>query len=182
MMQDAINRCAGRTEELLLMIDGTLAPPARASLERHLAGCPACERLAARLQSLDTALASRLSATVLNDAFDRPVLARLEALPQHDPASAAERRVRAERVRTAALADLRASARRALGSGLLDIAGVGALLWAGGRLVPRLLESVGQYAATLPAVSGLVTAVAVASLALAAACLVAGVERLGRAT
>lgn len=177
MMQDTTSRCAGRAEDLLLKIDGRLDAVAAERLERHMAECAACERLAASLRSLDLALVSRFSAPILTDVFDRSVLAQLDALPRRDLASAADLLDLAERERTEALADLRARTRRGLGTGLLDLVGVGAILWAGGQLVPRLLGLAGQLGAMAPAVGGVVMAAAVAALAIAAAYLVARVEQ-----
>ncbi len=176
MMQDTTNRCAGRAEELLLQLDGGLDAAALIRLERHLAECPACARLAVTLRGLDRSLASQLSVPALGYAFDRAVLARVDALPQADPASLVERQAQVDRERTEALAGLRATARRGIGAGLLDLAGVGAILWAGGHLAPRLLDHAGQIAAMPPAAVGIVTAAAVAALAMAAAYLVARVE------
>ena len=123
------------------------------------------------------ALASRFAAPALADSFDRTVLARLDALPQHDRQSSTDRQAQAERERTLALAGLGTSVRRGIGAGLLDLAGLGAILWAGGHLAPRLLDFVGQYSAALPIVGYAGTAVAVAGLAIAAAYLVAQVQR-----
>lgn len=180
-MQDTASRCAGRAEELLLEIDGRLDEPARQELGRHIAGCQACGRLAATLRALDLALASRFREPALPATFDRAVQARLAALQRQEPASASALRVRAESERTEALAVLRAAARGALGMGLLDLVGVGAILWAGGQLAPRLLGLVGQMAATQPTVADVVTASAVAALAVAAAFLVARAQRFAAA-
>lgn len=176
MMQDTTNRCAGRAEELLLRLDDGLEAAALQQFERHLAECAACARLAVTLRGLDRSLASQLSAPALGDAFDRAVLARVDALSQADPASLAERRVQVDRERAEALAGLRAKARRGIGTGLLDLVGVGAVLWAGGQLAPHLLDHAGQIAAIPSAVAGIVAAAAVAALAMAAAYLVARVE------
>lgn len=176
MMQDTTNRCAGRAEELLLELDGVLDAASLQQLQRHLEGCPACARLAATLRRLDRSLASQFAAPPLGQAFDRAVLARVDALPLVDPASLAPKYAQMDRERIEALAGLRARARRGLAAGLLDLVGVGAILWAGGQLAPRLLDHVGQIGAIPPAAAGVVTATAVAALAMAAAYAVARVE------
>ena len=126
----------------------------------------------------DAALASRLAAPALAESFDRAVLARLDALPQAAPQAVTGFAALAEQERVDTLAGLRASLRRGVGAGLLDMAGVGAILLAGGRLAPRLLDFVGQHTAAVAAAGQIATTAAVVALAMGAAYLVARVERL----
>lgn len=178
MMKDTAKGCAGRAEELLLRLDGGLELAAVERLERHVAGCDACRQLLAGLQSLDAALASRFAAPALAESFDRAVLARLDALPEVDPRTAVRNAELAEQDRVESLAGVKANLRRGISAGLLDMTGVGAILWAGGHLAPRLLDFVDQQAAVLPIAGHVGTAAAIAALAIVAAYLVARVERL----
>ncbi len=178
MMQDTTRRCAGRAEELLLKLDGGLEPAAAERLEQHVAACAACRQLLSSLQSLDVALASRFAAPALAESFDRAVLARLDALPGFDPRTAAGNAALAEQDRIESLAGVKANLRRGISTGLLDMTGVGAILWAGGRLAPRLLDFVDQHTAVLPMAGYVGTAAVVAALAIVAAYLVSRVERL----
>lgn len=176
MLKETSDLCTGRAEDLLLRVDGQLDPATQDQLEQHLLGCPACQQLAADLRAVDAALAACCTAPVLTDAFDQSVVARLDALSQRDRASLTEMQAWAERDRVEALEQLRATARRGLGAGLLNLAGLAALLWAGGQLAPRLLDFVDQYVSALPVVSHVGTAVTVAALAIAAAYLVSKVQ------
>ena len=175
-MQDVTKLCAGRAEELLLKLDGALDRAADEQLEQHVADCRVCQQLMASLRALDTALVSRFAAEPLTGAFDRAVLARLAALPLLDPESAMNAKARLALERAEALAELRTSVRRGLGTGLLALTGIGAILLAGGHLAPRLLDFVGRHGTALPTAGPVLTALAVVGLALAAAYLVSRVQ------
>ncbi|MBM5810358.1 MAG: hypothetical protein FJ191_00085 [Gammaproteobacteria bacterium] len=127
--------------------------------------------------ALDRWLASELKAPVLDDSFDRAVLARLDEHLRHESEWAADRLARAERERATALAALASRLRRGLAAALLDVAGFAVLLWITVRLAPQLADLAGRYAAVLPATGPAGTAVVVTGLALAAAYFMTNVRR-----
>ncbi len=51
-------QCAGYTESIQELIDGTLGPIRRAEIEQHLDGCPACRALARELRAIRDAAAA----------------------------------------------------------------------------------------------------------------------------
>lgn len=78
-------------ERLLRWLDGDLDAAAAATFQAHNASCPLCQQQLQALARLDKSLATALPRIALNDAFDRRLLASIDAMDDSERAAARQR-------------------------------------------------------------------------------------------